>query len=374
MFAKGIYGAAAEIARSGALIMPIAALPITPGYKVALPLAPMQRTVLITQRSRRIATMPPQLSGVLFSLAAFAVFATHDAVVKDLGARYSPVQIVFFSVLFGFPILTFMLMRDAQGGSLVPRHPGWTALRMCSVVITGMSAFFAFTLLPLAQVYAILFAAPLLITILAIPILGERVGWRRWLAVVVGLGGVVVVLQPASAPLSTGHIMAMVAAIGGAVSSVVMRKIGRDERAVVMMLYPMMANFVVMGAILAVVYQPMPAVDLGKNAIVSVFALLGVFLLILAYRRAPAAIVAPMQYSQILWASIFGALLFEETLDRATIVGSAIIIASGVFIVLREASGKTSNTTPVLRSRSRPGSPAAPRVSAFLPDNRRGPH
>lgn len=316
--------------------------------------------------------MSPSLRGILFGLLGFALWSTHDLVVKDLGDSYSPVQIVFFSVLFGFPFLALMMVRDTTEGNLVPHYPGWTAVRTIASMITALSAFYAFTVMPLAQVYAILFAMPLLITILAIPILGEQVGWRRWLAVIAGLGGVIVVLQPGVEPLTLGHLAALTAAISGAIASVIMRKVGREERTVVMMLYPMIANFLVMGGALGLVYEPMPLIDMAKSAVMSVLAILAVGAVIMAYRHAPAALVAPMQYSQILWASLFGALLFDEHLTRETILGSAIIIASGLFIVWREASGPTSATKPVLRTRSRAAAPSAPRVSTLLrPEEKR---
>jgi len=315
--------------------------------------------------------MSAPLRGVLFGLLGFALWSTHDLVVKALGETYSPIQIVFFSVLFGFPFLTLLMMRDTAERNLVPRHPGWTAIRTIAAVATGLAAFYAFTVLPLAQVYAILFAMPLLITILAIPILGERVGWRRWLAVLIGLGGVFVVLQPGVEPFTLGHFAALSAAVTGAVASVIMRKIGREERTVVMMLYPMIANFLIMGGALGLVYEPMPIIDLAKSAIMSILALLALGAVIVAYRNAPAALVAPMQYSQIVWASVFGAVLFGERLELETIIGSAIIIASGVFIVWREAMGPGSATKPVLRTRSRAAAPAAPRVSTLLSEQDR---
>ncbi|QBY01683.1 DMT family transporter [Rhodophyticola sp. CCM32] len=317
-------------------------------------------------------TANTNLRGALFALVAFGVFATHDVVIKYLGASYSPFQIVFFSVLFGFPIITFLLMRDASGGHLRPRHPWWTAARTCASVLTGVGAFFAFSALPLAQVYAILFAAPLLITVLAIPMLGEKVGWRRGIAVLVGLGGVMVVLQPGSTELQLGHFAALTAAATGAFASVIVRKIGREERSVVLILYPMMANFVLMGAALPFVYEPMPIIDIGASAIIATMALVASTCLILAYRHAQAVIVAPMQYSQIIWASLYGILLFDETLSRSTLIGTGIIIASGLYIVLREGQGGTSRTTPVLRTRSRSGTPVAPRVGQFLSEEQRG--
>lgn len=312
--------------------------------------------------------MNPIHRGVLLALLAFGIYATHDAIIKHLGGSYSPFQIVFFSVLFGFPLIAFLMMRDAEPGHLRPVHPWWSALRTFASVVVAGTAFYAFTTIPLAQVYAILFATPLLVTVLAIPILGERVGIHRGLAVLVGLGGVIVVLQPTSTALTLGHIAAVIAAIGSAFASVIMRKIGRDERAVVMLLYPMAANFVVMGMAMPFVYEPMPGRDLALMALIAALALTATHLIILAYRAAPAATIAPMQYSQIIWATIYGALFFGEALDWATGLGTLIIIASGVYIVFREDRGGRSATTPVLQTRTRMPTPSVPRISLFLRD------
>ena len=233
------------------------------------------------------------VKGALLALLAFGIFATHDVIVKFLGGSYSPFQIVFFSVTFGFPIVTIMLMNDRSEGNLLPRHPWWTALRTGAAVVTGASAFYAFSVLPLTQTYAILFATPLLITLLAIPILGEKVRFRRGAAVVVGLIGVMVVLRPGSEPLSLGHLAGLTAAVGGSFVSIIVRKIGQDERAVVLLLYPMVANFVVMGAALPFVYQPMPVSHLGALAVMALFGFIGSLLVIASYRAAEAVIVAP---------------------------------------------------------------------------------
>lgn len=297
--------------------------------------------------------MSANAKGALLALLAFGIFATHDVFVKTLGAVYSPVQIVFFSVLFSFPLATVMLMRDSTPGTLLPCHPWWMALRTAASVATAVSAFYAFTVLPLAQTYAILFASPLLITILAIPVLGETVRFRRWLAVIVGLTGVMVVLRPGSTDLTLGHAAALTAAVGGSVASIIVRRIGADERPVVMLLYPMVANFVLMGIALAFVYKPMPIEHIGLIALVAAFAWTAGRCIIAAYQAGEAAIIAPMQYSQIVWATLYGALFFNESIDQATIVGASIIIASGLYIVLRESRSDVSSTTPVLRTRSR---------------------
>lgn len=306
------------------------------------------------------------MKGVAFALIGFAVFSTHDALIKFLGGDYASFQILFFSVLLTFPFATLMLLQDKSEGTLRPVNPGWVAARTVAGVVTGSSAFYAFSVLPLAQVYAFIFAAPLLITVLSIPILGEKVGLHRWAAVVMGLAGVMIVLRPGAEALTLGHIAGLTAAAGSAVVSVVTRKVGREERAAVLMIYPMMANIVIMGAILPFVYQPMPVEHLGLLSIIAFCGFTGGLCVIGAYRNADAAIIAPMQYSQIVWGAAFGFLFFAEVPDRFTWVGAGVIIASGLYVVIRESFGGTSENTPVLRTRTRPGAASSPSIGAML--------
>ncbi len=312
------------------------------------------------------------VAGALLSLAAFGIFATHDVVVKFLGGLYSPFQILFFSVLMGFPLVTLMLIGDRSDGNLRPRHPWWTASRTVAAVITGITAFYAFATLPLAQVYAIVFASPLLITILAIPILGEQVRVRRWAAVIVGLIGVVIVLRPGEMEFSLGHLAALTAAFTGAFASIVVRKIGARERSAVLLLYPMLANFLIMGAALPFVYQPMPFLHFAALAVMATLGFVAMLCLIAAYRRAEAVIVAPMQYSQILWATAYGFLFFDELPDWPTAIGASIIIASGLYIVMRESRVGTSRTTPVLRTRTRPETGTSPKPAGLIAERSPG--
>lgn len=309
---------------------------------------------------------------MLLGLLAFAVYASHDAAIKQLGESYSPFQIVFFVVLFSFPVVTLMLVTDKTAANLRPQVPLLSAVRTVAVVVGGFCAFYAFSVLPLAETYAILFAAPILITILSVPILGEVVRAHRWVAVVVGLIGVLVVLRPGTAALGLGHLAAFVSAFATALTSVVMRKIGTRERRDVLLLYPMLANFVVMLCILPFVYVPMPIADLGMLLLVSVLAVVAMTLMIQAYTLADAALVAPMQYSQIIWAAIFGWVFFNETSDLMTFVGAGIIIASGAYIVMRETGAGKSLNKPVLRALSRrPEMGGAPRISVARPEVQR---
>jgi drug/metabolite transporter (DMT)-like permease len=284
--------------------------------------------------------------GALLALAAMFLYATHDVFIKWLGASYAPFQTLFFAVLFSFPMVTIVLMQDSTIGNLRPKHPWWVLTRTLSSTMVGFTAFYAFSTLPLAEVYSILFITPLLITVLSIPLLGETVRLRRWAAVVAGLIGVMVVLQPGRSHLGLGHLAALTAATFSSLANVIVRKIGQDERSAVLMLYPMMSNFIVMGSILAFVYLPMPVKHIGGFATMAVLGTVAGLLFIAAFKRAEAAIVAPMQYSQIIWATIYGWLFFDETLKPNVMIGAAIIIASGLYIVFRE--GKSSANTPVL--------------------------
>jgi S-adenosylmethionine uptake transporter len=303
------------------------------------------------------------MKGALTALLAMGIFATHDVVVKYLGAVYSPFQIVFFAALMGFPLVVVILLNDRSGGTLWPRQPWWIAARAGLTVVNGAAAFYCFATLPLAEAYAILFTTPLAITILAIPMLGETVRLRRWLAVIVGLTGVLIVLRPGGGDLALGHAAGLVAAVCGATSSIIVRKVGAEERPVVLLLYPMLANIVVMGALMPFFYKPMPVTHLGLMGVIACLGLTGSFLVIHAYRAGEAAIVAPMQYSQIIWATVYGYFLFYEFPDLPTFVGASIIIASGIYIVLRENSPGTSLNRPVLETKGRTETVTMPRAS-----------
>jgi drug/metabolite transporter (DMT)-like permease len=297
--------------------------------------------------------MGSNTKGALLGLTGFAVFATHDVIVKYLGADYSPFQIVFFSVMFGFPLISLMLVRDTSAETMRPHHPWWTALRTVSILVSSICIFYAFSVLPLAQTYSILFTIPLIITLLSIPLLGERVGMHRGGAVLVGLAGVLLAVRPGASGLSLGHLAAFAGAFASALSSIVVRKIGRNERSLVLLLFPMLGSFLVMGGLMPLTYKPMPFHDLAAAAILSLLSFIALNCMIGAYKAAEAVVVAPMQYSQILWAVVYGALIFHEKPDLQTIAGAVIVIASGIYIVLRENLRNISENTPVLRTRSR---------------------
>lgn len=289
------------------------------------------------------------IRGIGLALAGFSIFSLHDALIKSIDGV--PVfQIVFFVVLFSFVPFVGLLALNSQEISLRPKLPGLVALRCVFTVGALLCVFYAFNTLPMTQVYSLLFSAPVLITLLSIPILGERVKLIRWIAILLGLAGIYIVLQPGKLALSSGHFAALAAATCTACTSVVTRKIGSREHSVTLLLYPMLANVLVSGGLLMLVYQPMPGVDLLKMCGIGLLSVIGQLLMINAYRSCEAQYVAPMQYSQMLWAIAYGALIFNETIDRHVVLGSSIIVISGLMVLWRELVA--SVTQPVLRTRN----------------------
>ncbi|MGB0843872.1 MAG: DMT family transporter [Alphaproteobacteria bacterium] len=290
------------------------------------------------------------LRGILTAFLGFALFSSHDSLIKALGGTYSVFQLIFFINLFSFIPMTITMLVDRRVDNFRPHHPWLILIRSCLMILAMTSAFYAFAVLPLTQVYALLFATPLLVTILSVPLLGETVRAQRWAAVAVGLVGVIVVLRPGYTELTLGHLAALTAAFASAFASIVIRKIGSEERSAVLILYPLILSVAIMGSMLPLVYEP---VKLNHLAMMAAIALLSVFAqhcIIGAYRVAAAALIAPLQYSQIIWASIFGILFFAEKPDTFVLAGSSIIIASGLFVVWRESRTEVSARTPVLKT------------------------
>ena len=305
---------------------------------------------------------PGNIKGALLALLSMGLYSTHDVIIKLLGETYPALQVLFFSALLSFPPIALLLLRDPTPATLRPRNPFWVGLRSACIVISGVCGFYAFSTLPLAQVYSILFAAPMIVTILSVPLLGEKVGIHRALAVVVGLCGVLVVLRPGATQIGLGHLAALVGATAGAVSAIAVRKLGRSERTVILILWPMIGNFIVTGASLGLAYRPMELGDLALTGVIAILGLVAGFLLILAYQAGEATNVAPMQYSQILWAVGYGWFLFDEHPDGATVLGAGLIVASGLYILMRERLG-ASRTRPVTGSRISAEAVTAPRWS-----------
>lgn len=277
--------------------------------------------------------MPAILRGALCAIGGMGLYSLYDMTIKYLGDGYSPVQVLFCAGIVYMPMIVAHMGAKGQLRRLRPVVPWATAVRSVAGLANGVLGAYAFSVLPLAQAYAVFFLMPLMISLLAVPFLGERMGAARLLAIVAGFAGVIVALQPGQAPLGLGHLAAFAAAALGAMNYVVLRYTGPIETEGVLLLYPGLVQLAVVTAAMPWLWQPMTAAAWGLTALMAVELYLGALLVIAAYRLAPAAVVAPMQYSQIIWAALLGAFLFGEAMTLPVVAGIAVIVAAGLFLL-----------------------------------------
>ena len=290
-------------------------------------------------------------TGSLYALIAFSLFAIHDVFIKFLTLHYLVFQIIFVSSLIAIPFTLLIIPIFSDITSLKPVYPKVMFFRVIILITTSACVFYAISSISLAEVYALLFSAPIIITALSHPLLREKVGWKRWSAVLFGFCGVLIVLQPNILYLKMGHLAAITAAFGIAIISILLRKVGKKERVALVLIYPLIGNVLIMGCISAFIYKPMPVEHLGLSTLVGIFSSTGMVFMIFAYRISNVVLVAPMQYSQIVWGSFLGWLLFSEKVEFNVVFGATIIISSGLFIVFREAQKNIIIASPTSHTR-----------------------
>ncbi len=294
------------------------------------------------------------LAAIGWVVCAFAAFSCGDAIIKWLSAGYSVLQLVFTMTLFALAPVAALVARGGGLRAMRPRRPDLVALRAGLLVANSVLGFTALKLLPLADAYTVFFTGPMMITALAVPLLREQVGWRRWSAVVVGFLGVLIILRPgAGASLSLGHLAAVTATLFYALSVIVLRRLGGAEPSGGLLLAQMAGLLLATAPTLPFVFRAPSPGDSALMALAGVLSGLGQIGLLKAYRSAAPAVIAPFQYTQMLWGVVFGYVLFAELPNRWTALGSLVIIASGLYILWRET---------VVGHRLRPGGRAARRA------------
>lgn len=292
--------------------------------------------------------------GIALMLIGTGVFVSMDALVKHLTLEgYSTVQILFFRSAFAFiPVSVFIAM---NGGvkTLRTKRPFGHVLR----AVVGLSAmgviFWAFHTLPISEVVAIMFAAPIFMTVLSIPLLGERVGVRRWSAVIVGFLGVVVIVRP-----DTGLDWTVMIVVGGtvlyALAMILVRRLSDTEPSATIVFFFTLAGTMMMSALVPFFWEdPASALDWLKLIGVGVIGGMAQLLITYAIRFAPISVLAPFEYSALIWATGFDVLLFSVFPEAATLWGAAIIAVTGLYIVHRETRLKARAGTPQRQTRVR---------------------
>lgn len=278
-----------------------------------------------------------QRRGMLLMLASVALFSLMDAALKTLSAHYPPFQV---AALRGLSSLPFVLAWALWSVGAMPLlRVRWPLHLLRGVLGIAMMASFVYALgtLPLSTAYSIFFVAPLLITALSVPILGEKVGPRRWMAIAIGLVGVLVVLRPTGAGvMSMAGLAVLVAAAGYAVSAITVRVLARTDstQAITFWLLALMALGA--GALAFPNWVPLRAQDAWIIAGIGVAGALGQYTITEAFRLGEASLIAPLEYTALLWGVLLDLTLWGVLPDAVTWLGAAIIIASGLYLIRRE--------------------------------------
>ena len=299
----------------------------------------------------------PSIRGILCVLAAGATFSTSDMMIKTLSGAYPLHQIVFIRAIVALMIVLGLFM-PLEGGYHNIRTTRWKlhVFRGGCVVVANMSFFVGVAALPLAEATPIFFVAPLIITALSVPFLGEKVGVRRWLSVMVGLVGVVVVIRPGSEVFQYAALAPVLAAFAYAFMQITARKLGGTERASTMAFY-IQGTFVVVcatsgialgdGRFAEAVDNPtllfllrawtIPSqFDGGVMLAVGVLSAFGSYLISQGYRLAEATTAAPFEYVVLPMAIMWGVIVFGDWLDAIALLGILLIVASGLYASWRE--------------------------------------
>jgi drug/metabolite transporter (DMT)-like permease len=272
---------------------------------------------------------------VIYVLSAMVVFSSQDTLSKILVVDYSPFQIAWCRYAINLLILIPFLLRS-RGKVLVSRLP-WIQLAR-GFAVAGSAVVFMAGLgrMPIADATAIQFISPLLITAFSIPFLGERVGPSRWIAVIVGFIGIVIIVRPGSDAFQLGALLPLFSAVLWAIGMVLTRRIKNAESALTTLGISTLVAIAVLTAILPFVWSPLTVRAALLLLAMGLISILGQYLMILGYSRRPASVLAPLSYTQMVWSTISGLVIFGAIPGLSTWIGGAIVVASGLYVLRRE--------------------------------------
>lgn len=293
----------------------------------------------MTSRPLDSGTVPQRtlFTGVAAICCAVFGFAIADVLAKWLGQEgFASPQIVFFRYLFGLlPVAVFVWHSGLS--ALRTRRPLAHVLRAC-LLFVALTCFFAgLKYLPLAEAISIAFTAPLFTTALSHPVLGEKVGPRRWGAVLFGFIGALIMLRPGTAAFQPEALFIVASALCFSSAMLLTRRIAATETNVAMLAYSTLGAGLASLPFQAFVWQPPELGHLGVFLLLGLIGGIAAYLIIVAYRSAPAAVIAPFDYTAMIWGTLFGWLFWHERPEMIVVVGAAIIALAGLYVTRREA-------------------------------------
>lgn len=282
---------------------------------------------------------------VMCMLGGSLLLTINDALIKSLAANYPVGEVLFVRGVFVMPWILLIAWKAGGMSTLRIRSLKGQALRGMCVICSAFLFLTGLSLLPLADAIAAAFTGPLFITAMAPLVLGEKVGWRRWLAVLAGFAGVLLMVRPGSGALHWAILFPLSAAMFGGTRDLITRRISQTESTVAV-LFVTTALVTISGLVtLGFGWKPLELAHVPYFA-ASGFLLAGAhYALIEAFRLGEAAVVAPFKYSSLIWAIALGYLMFGDLPDGWTLLGAAVIVSAGLYILQRERALKKK--TPV---------------------------
>ena len=282
--------------------------------------------------------MTPKTSGYVFAFTAICIFAVQDAVTKYLGDRY-PALFITMIRFWAFALFVFFFAASRPGGiraAVSTRRPWLQIVRGLLLVAEIVLIVYSYVYAGLAMSQSIFQATPLIITVLSIPLLGEAVGWRRGAAILVGLVGVLVIINPADVHFDLSLLLPLGASVLFALYSIATRAVGREDSAVTSLFYAGVAGAVAISLIGPFHWTAVAPADWIVLGALCICGTLSHYFLIRAYELLPAAEVQPVTYFQLLLNVVFAVTLFGERVTLNMIVGALIVVGAGLFTIWRE--------------------------------------
>jgi drug/metabolite transporter (DMT)-like permease len=277
------------------------------------------------------------LKAIGLMLSAVAAFSGMDTLLKVLSTHYPPMEVVTLRGAASVPFMVLPLILTGNLRALKPVRIGMHALRGVLMLFVLVAFVYAVRALSLADAYAIFLAAPLIVTALSVPFLGESIEWRRWAAICIGLVGVITMLHPSASNLiSLGAVAALLSAAGYAVNAIALRVITRTDTTASVVFW-MIGIMTVLATLCALPgWVPLHIEDWPLLVGIGVFSAIAQHLLTEAFRTAPPSVVAPFEYTALLWGILIDRVVWGVFPASRVYIGGGIVIASGLYLIWRE--------------------------------------
>lgn len=301
---------------------------------VNAPQTPIQPTVNPAAGSGAKGTEP--MRAILLVVLAVACLSCSDATAKYLARTLPPAEIAWMRYVVFTALVMPLALRGGSLRVLKTTRPGLQVLRGLGMLGSALFFIMAMQHLPLAEAAAISFVSPVFVTVLSILLLKETVGIRRWVALLVGLAGVIIVIRPGADGFQPASLLPILTAFSWALGLVATRKMTVQENPLTTMVWSALTGLIVLTALLPLhAAWPTPW-EMLLGAFIGLIYTLSQWLLILAYRQGEASVLAPFTYVQLIWSTALGFLVFGAVPDHWTFVGTGVIIASGLYTAHRE--------------------------------------